>query len=415
MAFARWLTSQTSLMISDRQKAALAWVLFALVVVSTAVQLWSDVTWWQETYDGFRATTETALRLVPLIFALVGALIISRQPRNAIGLLLLIPPLMSVIPVEAYARGFAAAPADPPLLLHLALWFSTWSWLLLIMPILFILVLFPTGRPLTPRWRWLIYWGLAMSAAFVVYAAFEQERSVAVEGGWTIVNPIGFIPNSWWEQYVALPWFTLLPALTLCCAAALFVRFRRSGAVEREQIKWLFYAGALFAVFYASSFLNSSWSDSTLWVLLLVVTLAAVPLAIGAAILRYRLFDIDIIIRRTLIYGLLTALLVAAYFTLVLLAQSAFVAVTGQESPLAIVISTLVIAASFNPLRRGIQAFIDRRFYRRRYDAEQILARFAQTARDEVNIERLQGELLSVVQETMQPEAISIWLKERRR
>ena len=395
---------------SDKQKTVLAWLLFVLVSVGTAAQVWSAATGQLGTADSFRTAAETVFRFIPVVFALVSALIISRQPRNVIGMLLLLPALISVIPGEAYVNSLTTAPADPPLLLHVAFWIGSWSWLLLIMPILFILVLFPTGKPLTPRWRWLIVWGLAMSAAFIAYSTFEQER---VYGDWSIANPIGFIPNAWWDRYVALPWFTLLPIFTLCCGAALFVRFRRSGAVEREQIKWLFFAGALFAAFYATSFLNSSWSDSALWVLLLVVTLAAIPLAIGAAIMRYRLFDIDIIIRRTLIYGVLTAVLVAVYFGVVLLAQSVFVAITGQESPLAIVISTLVIAAIFNPLRRWLQSFIDRRYFRRKYDAEQILARFAQTAREETDLEALVAGLTAVVDETMQPEIISLWMKEQ--
>jgi hypothetical protein len=142
------------------------------------------------------------------------------------------------------------------------------------------------------------------------------------------------------------------------------------------------------------------------------IAFTALPVGIGVSILRYRLWDVDVIIRKTLLYGLLTAVIVAVYFTLVLIGQSAFVTLTGQESPLAIVISTLAIATLFNPLRRRIQAFIDRRFFRSRYDAQLVLAEFVRLAGSEVEIDALTIELQSAIQQTLQPSAITIWLKE---
>jgi hypothetical protein len=324
----------------------------------------------------------------------------------------MLPALVFAIPIDIYMSQFAAAPADPSILFYVVLWSSGWGWLLLIMPILFILVLFPSGKPFTPRWRWLIYWGLAMSMGFIVFVIFAQEIGPVEENSWKISNPIGFIPSG--PEAVAIfetIWFILLPLLTLCCTAALFVRFRKSGPIEREQMKWLFYAAALFAGFYSLSFIDNSLSGEVWWNFIFALTLWTIPLAIGIAILRYRLFDIDIIIRKTLLYAGLTAVLVAVYFGLVLLAQTLFVAITGQESPVAIVISTLAIAALFNPLRQRLQAFIDRRFYRRSYNAALTLERFAQTARDEVDLEQLTAELSRVVQETMKPELLSLWLK----
>jgi hypothetical protein len=141
------------------------------------------------------------------------------------------------------------------------------------------------------------------------------------------------------------------------------------------------------------------------------IAVVMIPISVGVAILRYRLFDIDIIIRKTVQYGVLTAVLGLVYYGSILLLQGLFTRVTGQESAVALVLSTLLVAALFNPLRQRVQAFIDRRFYRQKYDAQQVLAQFAQTARDEVDMEALQTELLRVVQETMQPQTITLWLK----
>jgi len=193
---------------------------------------------------------------------------------------------------------------------------------------------------------------------------------------------------------------------------SLLYRFRRARAVEREQIKWLFYAAAFFAASYVPTFIQSNFSDpDSLWNLLFVVGMLTVPISIAIAILRYRLYDIDIIIRKTLVYGALTLLLVLMYFGSVVLLQQTFRALTSQDSPVAIVISTLIIAALFNPLRVRVQEAIDRRFYRGKYDAQQALADFAATAQDEVELDQLTKHLLNVVQETMQPELVSLSLK----
>jgi len=396
---------------SDKQKAAAAWILFGLILTSAIAQLIYNLA----PQTGEAALIETgsniAWALGPVVFGLVGALIISRQPRNVIGLLLMLPALVFALSPENYFTArFATAPPDPHLFTYILLWFAGWSWLLLIMPILFILVLFPTGKPFTPRWRWPIYLGLAMSLFFILLGAFSADFG-AGNLGQTIPNPIGFIPVDWWDKYLAMPWYMLMPVLTLLCVSALFVRFRRSGVVEREQIKWLLYTGVLFASVYAAGFLNLTMSDNPFWSMLLGFTLWTIPAAIGIAILRYHLFDIDIIIRKTLLYGLLTAVLLSVYFGLVLVTQYAFVALTGEESPIAVVLSTLVIAALFNPLRKRLQEFIDRRFYRRSYDAAQTLNQFAQTVRDEVDLDQISRALMTSIQETMQPHTAVLWLR----
>jgi hypothetical protein len=182
-------------------------------------------------------------------------------------------------------------------------------------------------------------------------------------------------------------------------------------ADERQQLKWFAYAAGLLVVFFvANDFLFPLVGD-----LLFLVGIALLPISVGIAILRHRLFDIDVIIRRTLVYGVLTAALALVYFGSVVLLQQLFRVLTGQTSQLAIVVSTLAIAAVFNPLRRRVQEVIDRRFYRRKYDAARTLAAFSATVRDEVDLDRLTAELLRMVEETMQPEHVSLWLRKPER
>jgi K+-sensing histidine kinase KdpD len=189
--------------------------------------------------------------------------------------------------------------------------------------------------------------------------------------------------------------------------------------VEREQIKWLLFAAGLFALVYIPPLvLITSQGGSQLDIisnLLLPLGLLGFPIAITIAILRYQLWDINVIIRKTAVYALLTALLALVYFGVIVVLQSVFEAVSGQQSPITIVVSTLVIAALFGTLRRRVQDFIDRRFFRRKYDAEKTLAAFGQFVRDETDMEALTAELQRVVNETMQPERATIWLKEAKR
>ncbi len=195
---------------------------------------------------------------------------------------------------------------------------------------------------------------------------------------------------------------------------SLYLRFRRAGQVEREQIKWFACAGAVLLsgaiLLYAGpDSLNGLWIRQVgfaLW----VIGFVCVPVAIGIAIFKYRLYEIDLIINRTIVYGSLTTTLVALYFGVIVMLQGIFVVLTGQESTLAVVASTLLIAASFNPLRRRIQSFIDRRFYRRKYDARKTLEAFSARLRDETDLGALRDDLTSVVRETMQPAHVSLWL-----
>ena len=257
-----------------------------------------------------------------------------------------------------------------------------------------------------------------MCAVFILLVTFSQ-RLTSSTGDWSVANPIGFIPHDALNgMYFFVPWIGALLSLTVLCMASLFVRYRRAKTVEREQIKWLLYACGLFVAVYVPLYwisnLNTILTD--VWNVLFGLAILAIPIAIAIAILRYRLWDIDVVIRRTLVYGALTLTLALVYFGSVVVLQALFEAITGQhQSPIATVISTLVIAALFTPLRQRIQRDIDRRFYRKKYDAEKILAAFAVRARDEVELDQLTDHLLAAVQETMQPEHTSLWLKKSKK
>jgi hypothetical protein len=235
--------------------------------------------------------------------------------------------------------------------------------------------------------------------------------------GRRIANPVG---SEGLDKLGTLPTVGVAEGLFLVAAvgavASVVVRFRRSRGVERQQIKWFAY---VIVVFIGGSVLTggisdatgAGWLDGTSFVLSLV-GLVCLPIAVGIAILRHGLYEIDIIINRTLVYGSLTLMLALVYFGGVTTTQVLFRTLTGQQQQpqLAVVVSTLAIAALFNPLRRRIQSFIDRRFFRSRYDARKTLEAFSTRLRDETDLEALDAELVSVVRETMQPEQVSLWL-----
>jgi hypothetical protein len=279
------------------------------------------------------------------------------------------------------------------------LWLQGWFWMLFIGLLMFLLLLFPTGRLPSSRWRPFAWLSVAVVSVGVIYSS-AISPDVSFEGP---PNPIQL----------------LVLALGLVAAASVVVGRRSARGVERQQIKWLLYAATIWfvgstlkiVVFYFMQ-VEGSWG---LWVGYLLVAVGGLggPIAIGIAILRYRLYEIDTLINRTLVYGALTAALVAVYFGGVATSQSIFRTLTGQEQQpqLAIVVSTLVIAALFNPLRRRIQGFIDRRFYRRKYDARKTLEAFSAKLREETDLNALSDDLVGVVRETMQPAHVSLWLR----
>jgi hypothetical protein len=358
-------------------------------------------------------------------FFVAGLLIYRRQPANRIGWLLLMAALgvytyVVVVGYLGYVQTTAVGQAFPGqaasgfpagFLAGFAAWYATWGWITYVWPVTSGLpLLFPTGRLHSPRWRPLFRFSVGYAILMSAFYAFYPGPVAGLEplGNPLAIPALGRLPFT--PQQME-DWYWPVPVLSVI---SLLVRFRQSEGEERAQIKWFLYAAILFLGWGTyGTLVSAGWLpapgphvSSTVFTLIV----SAFGAAIAVAILKYRLYDIDIIIRRTLAYSLLTALLALLFLGGVIVLQRAFAGITAQESQPAIVLSTLAIAALFNPLRLRIQGWIDRRFYRRRYDAQRVLERLAQVTRDETDVDRLLGELAAVVEETVHPARISIWL-----
>ena len=343
----------------------------------------------------------------PLIFSTVGWLVTSRLPRHPIGWLFHWTGLGFA--VQAFTEEYAvyALMAHPGSLPggDVFAWIDNWVWIPALGPAVTLLFLFPNGRLLSPRWWPVVgFLILGVVSLTVGYALLPGPMQSSLP----ISNPFG-VASTLPARAISLGFPLLLTAI-LAAAASVGLRLRRAEGVEREQIKWLVYAAGLVPLVVALDF---AVGPNTLFAeIATLIAILAVPVAVGVAILRYRLYDIDLIIRRTLVYSVLTAALALVYFGSVALFQGLLAAVSREQSPVAVVASTLVIAALFAPLRRRVQEFIDRRFYRRKYDAARTLAEFAAAARDETDLEQLTGRLVAVVEDTMQPARVGLWLAE---
>jgi MFS family permease len=397
---------------STRSATWLAWALVTLSVVllvgGIALAQMTRSTAPGRPYFG---PVEAAFVLATVLtFSVVGAIVASRQPRNAIGWIFcgigLVVSLNSL--TGSYAEYRLAGGSALGSLAETAAWFSSWSWTLwLYVPTTFLLLLFPDGRLPSPRWR-PVAWCAALGV--ISFVAGYALTPGPLEEFPRITNPYGV--DSPILDAIAVAGAILAAASMLASAVSLIVRMRRAGRVERQQIKWLAYGGALVvgAVFVGGAI--SIWVGEV-GISLIIIGLLGLPIFTGVAIARYRLYDIDIVINRTLVYGSLTAMLALVYFGGVAATQAISSALTSQEKQpqLAIVVSTLVIAALFNPLRRRVQAFVDRRFYRSKYDAAKTLEAFSAKLRNETDLDALNAELVGVVRETMQPAHVSLWLR----
>jgi hypothetical protein len=356
-----------------------------------------------------------------LAFPLVGALIASKRPKNAVGwLCLAVGALWALSGVfDYYGYYGAATPGSVPFPV-VAAGISDWIWVPAVGLLgTYVLLLFPDGRLPSKRWRplaWLSGAVILLLSVGVMLAPGPLDNLGGVR------NPFG-IEGADWLTVAAFVLLPLLPLCMLASALSLVLRYRRSGGEERQQIKWIAFAASVVVVVYAIAMIASfafpaeSWTTagSVWWLNLLTYAVLSsftlVPIAVGIAVLKYRLYEIDIIINRALVYLSLTATLVALYLGGVVLLQRLFVLLTGQRSTLAVVASTLLIAALFNPMRHRIQAFIDRRFYRRKYDAAKTLESFSAKLRDETDLDALSDNLVVAVRETMQPARVSLWLR----
>jgi hypothetical protein len=407
--------------VSTRAAAWFAWSLWVLTVMLMVLTVVFGFLYPlpEDTAEG--AANSIILLLFAGSFPTVGALISSRRPGNPIGWIFCAMGLAFVVAMFSGNYGQYGLVVSPGALpgATTAAWTGNWIWPVVLSPVGFLLLLFPSGRPPSQRW-WPVSWllGAALVGWFVSQAFMPGPM---VNAGYeSISNPYGIEVLRSVLKPLGVASGILLLVGVLVSVISLLVRFRRSRGDERRQLKWLAYAGVV-VVLAASVNLTTEGlvrPDSEAAIiqamqLTLVASLALVPIATGIAILKHRLYDVDLLINRTLVYGALTAMLALVYFGGVATTQAIIRALTGQEQQpqLAIVVSTLVIAALFTPLRRRIQSFIDRRFYRRKYDARKTLETFSAKLRDETDLEALNNELVGVVRETMQPAHVSLWLR----
>jgi hypothetical protein len=385
-------------------------VLGLLVLITSRLPVGIPVYAGAPVYDYWLLNTVIAVG-----FSTVGAVITPRLPRqNPVGWLFCAIGLVGGLRLflaEYAIVTLLAEPGSLPSALpggEMLAWVSSWVWVSHLGLFVFLALLFPDGRPPSSRWRPLV-WGIGVViVAGTVSVAIWPE---AARGFDLLNHPLGTEVAT----DVINPVETIVYALGLVAAASLFVRLRRSRGVERQQVKWFTYAVAVLATSATLAYvifesMGLVWLDRVSSVLV-IASFVGLPVAVGIAILRYHLYNIDLIINRTLVYGSLTAVLVVLYLGSIVVLQLLLRALTGEGSQLVVVASTLAIAALFNPLRRRIQGLIDRSFYRRKYDAVKTLGAFSAKLRDETDLDALSGELVGVVRETMQPVHVSLWLR----
>lgn len=367
---------------------------------------------------GFIANAIFEDALVGLVMMTVGALVASRRKENPIGWLFCAGALLGAaggLGIGYAVYALKTAPGTLPAGVWVGLfgeWARSIGWYLLLT---FLLLLFPTGRVLTRRWRPVAWWTAACLAfnsltSILVPDAFANASSRLAD----VPNPMPLSQQTALMSPLEGLSILLMFASTIVCGVSLVVRFQRARGLERQQLKWFVYAVVCglvtFTLIIVTMFLPSQPSGVSYGFDLILV---ALPLATGIAILQHKLFDIDLIIRRTLIYGSLTAILGALYFAVVLGAQLLSQRLMGQSdvAPWLIVVTTLLIAALFMPMRRRVQRAIDHRFYRRRYDAARTVEAFAATLRTNLDLNELGQRLVNVVEETMQPATVSLWMR----
>jgi hypothetical protein len=385
-----------------RTAARLAWSLCAGCVAGIGGLLVLKV------LNGPADLRSAPLVTAPLAFSVVGALVAARQQRNPVGWQLLAVGVFGTASLvgESYARyALITAPGSLPGGLYGAWLGWTYAPIVTILTI-FLPLYFPTGRLLSPRWRPVVWSGIGFLVFAVAGNALWPGPDAPLLGLAPVPNPVVYLPQ-------ATPLFELFRDLAGVCSlvgvagaiAALVVRFRRSRGIERQQLKWFTYAAALAPLPFFAYELAPSIAG-----LLRTLIFPLVPISVGVAILRYRLYEIDRILNRTLVYGLLSVVLGLCYAAGSLV--FVLVAGPGADPPSWLVAgATLAAAAIFRPTRRRIQTAVDRRFNRRRYNAAQTIQAFSTRLRDQIDLDTLASELLAVVDQTMEPTRVSLWLR----
>jgi hypothetical protein len=398
---------------SRRAAAWLAWSLCVLGVALAAASPILALLNGRTLAEIFMAWGPSILTLATetVSFSVVGALIASHRPENPIGWIFL---------AVGFLQGFLSA-ADQYAIYALltnpgavplggeASWLGQWIWAPgLGLILVFLPLLFPDGHPPSHRWRsvgWLGGLSIGLTVVSSMILLWPERGPALVTGDESPSHVVQVLVD-----FIALPMMLLAG---LGAVISVLVRFRRARGDERQQIKWFASAAALTLVWYLVFGQSTRGLPEAIVALSGLLVLPSIPIATGIAILRYRLYDIDRIINRTLVYGSLTLMLALLYFGGVTVTQALLRTLTGQEQlpQLVVVASTLLIAALFMPLRRRIQSFIDRRFYRRKYDARKTLEAFSAKLRDETDLDALNNDLVGVVRETMQPAHVSVWLR----
>jgi hypothetical protein len=367
------------------------------------------------------------LLLIPALvpaYATVGAIVASRRPGNAVGWLCL--SLGLLVSVQQFTWNYAAlaleiTPGSLPAGQFVA-WLAN---VILLAPLLpsylpsppllltLLLLIFPNGRFLSCRWRFVAWIAVACACVSTFLTIISPTLTAGLHTN--ITNPIGIREFGFVANIINILLYVVEYIVFLATITSIFIRWKLARGKERQQLKWLMYMGIVSAatglLYLLSSYLPlSPYIPVVIGAVCIAGITIGIPVAIGIAMLKHRLYDIDILINRTLVYGILTATLTLIYFGSIILLQILLQGMISQTNDVAIVASTLAIAALFQPFRHHIQNFIDRRFYRRKYDATRTLAAFSATLRNEVDLNQLREQLVAVVEETMQPAFVSLWL-----
>jgi hypothetical protein len=390
-----------------RAAAWLVWMLCVVCLTLAALGLGFGA----QNYPSLNAflTSVAPPALFAISFPVVGALIATYRPHNPLGWIFCAVGLSQALVVFATEYGVYALRTAPGTVPGgpLAIWAAQWVWAPGIGLLLtFVPLLFPTGRLPSRRWRpvaWLSALPIALIPALTAPALWPQRGAALVEA--STDEPLG--------QGQALVLFAAFWLMVLCglaCLAALALRFRRSRGIERQQLKWFLFACAITVAIFivVQPATSQQW---TLGLLLVLPVVPAIPVAAGIAILRYRLYEIDRIVNRTVVYGVLTVVLGLGYASVVLVLGQLFGGVTSDPPSWAVAGGTLAVAALFQPTRRRTQAAVDRRFNRRRYDAAKAIEGFSSRLRNEVDLNTLSAELMAVADQTMEPTVLSLWLR----